>query len=211
MAWVSVDGGQASIVRHPTSVRRGAIKHPAALFTLWSDEQRAAIGIFPANEDSAPTRFHVATGEAAGQINGSWQIVRTWQAPALTDVKAQLCQEVDDRAESIRAIYATSQAGMAMTYQEKFAQANAVDALGEAVANALTTEQALAAFPIVAASIGIEAPTLWAAAQLVIGKYQEWSLLASAIERARLGGKKSINESASVEAAVAAFEAIQWP
>lgn len=129
----------------------------------------------------------------------------------VSEVRSDLCSRVDSIAESVRARFATSQPGLTMTYQEKFAQANAIDALGQEQANGLTAVQAAGSFPIVAASVGIEATTLWDVAQLVIQKYHQWSQIAAQIERARLGGKKAINESASAEAAVAAYEAITWP
>ena len=155
-------------------------------------------------------RVHTLTGPTY-QIEAN-RVLRVWQKTArdLEAVKAELCTSVDDQAEAIRGKYATTQAGMTMTYQEKFACANAVNAMGKEAANALSQEEATQMFAVLAASIGVERPTLWECSELVISKYQQWAALAHQIERTRLSAKKAINDSASVEAALAAHEAVTW-
>ena len=98
-----------------------------------------------------------------------------------------------------------------MTYREKFEQAQAVDALGQAPANALTAEQYGAQYPTLAPSVGLEAGTLWDCAQLVIARYEAFAALSGIIEHARLAGKIAVSNAADVAAAQAAYEAITWP
>lgn len=155
-------------------------------------------------------------GPLGGEIGDTWSgsaYIKSVDADlrTLNQLKAELCAEVDAMAEYIRTKYATTQAGLAMTYQEKFAQANAVDAMGQDAANALTPEQMAASFPILAASVGIESDTLWGVAQIVITKYQQWSQLAALIERTRLMGKRDINAASTREAAQAVYGALTWP
>lgn len=126
-------------------------------------------------------------------------------------IKDILMRLVDDDAERVRLRYITPGAGMAMTYQEKFAQAQAVNALGQEAANALTQQQREASFPTLSASVGIEAATLWACAQLVLTKYAQFAALSKVIEGTRLAGKKAISDASDAASAQAAYEAITWP
>ena len=129
----------------------------------------------------------------------------------LPTLKDQLSKRVDEDAERVRLRYITPGVGQSMTYLEKHNQAIAVEALGETAANALSEQDRAAQFPTLAASVGIEAPTLWACAQLVILKYEAWAALSHVIERTRLLGKKSISDASDAAAAQAAYEAIAWP
>lgn len=128
----------------------------------------------------------------------------------LQPLKRDLAARVDDDAERVRLIYLTPGAGMAMTYAEKRDQANAVHGLGQAAANALNEAERIAQFPTLAASVGLEAATLWDCAQLVIAKAESWADLSNVIERTRLLGKKSISDASDAASARAAYEAIEW-
>lgn len=129
--------------------------------------------------------------------------------PPLDATKLRLMAQVDDDAERCRMRYLTPGAGMSMTYAEKFAQANAVHGLGQDAANAMA--DAHRQFPTLAASVGIEAQTLWDCAQLVIEKYEQFAALSGIIERARLSGKKAISDASDADSARAAYEGITWP
>jgi hypothetical protein len=128
----------------------------------------------------------------------------------IEDVKAEFLSAVDADAERVRLRYVTAGAGMAMTYQEKHAQARAVDAMGQAAANALTEAEREEQFPTLSASVGIEGATLWDCAQLVITNYEQFADLSRVIERTRLQGKKAISDASDVAAVRAAYEAITW-
>lgn len=145
--------------------------------------------------------------ETADAITAQWSI-ETWP---LDRVKIIYRNRVEEDAEHVRLRYITPGSGMAMTYTEKHQQAQAVEVLGEAAANGLTPEQRTAQFPTLAASVGIEAPTLWDCALLVIQKYEQFAQLSGAIERTRLLAKKAISDASDPAAVVAAYGAITWP
>jgi hypothetical protein len=129
---------------------------------------------------------------------------------ALAVIKSSLKQRVDDDAETLRLRYITPGVGMGMTYTEKYAQAQAVNLLGQDAANAMSQQEREARFPTLAASVGLEAATLWDCAHLVLQKYAQFAALSLFIERTRLAGKKAIAEAVSAEAAQSAYGAIKW-
>lgn len=141
------------------------------------------------------------------------RVLRVWQVTArdLDQVKAEHKARVDADAEACRLRYITPGAGMAMTYQEKFAQAQAVAAMGAAAADAMTQAEREAQFPTLSAAVGLEAPTLSACADLVLAKYAAFAQLSLVIERTRLQGKASISAASDGAAIVAAYEALTWP
>jgi hypothetical protein len=120
-------------------------------------------------------------------------------------------EKIDTDAETARLQFITPGSGMALTYQEKFAQAQAVADMGEVAANALSAQDREAQFPTLSASVGIEAGTLYDCAQLVLAKYAAFAQMSLAIERARLSGKAAIAAASDTAAARAAYEAITWP
>lgn len=128
----------------------------------------------------------------------------------LNEIKAEYSAKLDHDAEAVRQKFVTPGAGMAMTYQEKHAQARAVDALGQTAANALTEAEREDQFPTLSASVGIEGATLWDCAQLVITKYEQFADLSRVIERTRLQGKKAISDASDVASVYAAYEGITW-
>ncbi len=125
-------------------------------------------------------------------------------------LKSQLHARVDADAETARLRYVTPGAAMALTYQEKHAQARAVILMGETDANALTEAERDDQFPTLSASVGIEAQTLYACAQLVVARYEAFADLSRVIERTRLAGKKAISDASDAASARAAYEAITW-
>lgn len=128
----------------------------------------------------------------------------------LDQAKALYKARVDADAEAQRARYITPGALQALTYQEKHAQARAVLQLGETTANGLSETDRAAQFPVLAASVGIEADTLYAVAQIVVTRYERFADIAGAIERVRLQGKKSISDASDAAGVRAAYEGITW-
>jgi hypothetical protein len=151
------------------------------------------------------------TGEIETVTVESNQVLITRSNPALDVMKSKLKTRVDYDAETCRLLYITPGSGQAMTYQEKHAQARAVNDLGETAANALTEAERVEQFPTLSASVGIEASTLWGCAQLVIQRYEMFADVSALIERARLQGKKNISDASDAGQAQAAYEAITWP
>jgi len=138
-------------------------------------------------------------------------IVLAPYVPALDEVKATLLRRLDHAAEQARQRHITTGFGQALTYREKIDQALAVLDLGEAAANALPESDTIAQFPMLAASIGIEAETLHAAAALVVSRYEAFSSFGGAIERVRLTAKRAIRAATSAADADAAYGAVAWP
>ena len=131
--------------------------------------------------------------------------------PSDASVISDLMARVDADAEAVRLKYISPGGGMAMTYHEKNAQAQAVFTLGEVASNALTEAERLAQFPTLSASVGVEAETLFACAELVIARYEAWATLSYAIERTRLAAKKAIGLATTAADARVVYEAVTWP
>ena len=113
-------------------------------------------------------------------------------------------------AESARAAHVTLGAGQSLVYQEKAAEAVAVLGMGEVAANALP-DHGSAEFPLLAASVGIEADTLFDVAQIVGERAEATATALGAIERVRLTAKRAIQATETDADAKAIYEAIQWP
>jgi hypothetical protein len=167
---------------------------------------------------AVPGHFTCPLGEVngaqVGWVADDFTLVEVPDAPPSVDLaalKAMLRTQVDFDAARERLKYISPGAGIEMTYLEKHAQAQAVLALGEVAANALTEAERIAQFPTLAASVGIEAPTLYACAHLVSQRYEFYATISYPIETARLAGKKAIADAADAAAAQAAYGAITWP
>lgn len=137
---------------------------------------------------------HVATIEA---IDLSPAVV---DAAALAAAKADRRARIDREAEAERLKYITGGAGQAMTYQRK---------LEEARAAAAEQEPDAEDYPLLAASVGIDGATVAAVAQVVIQMDAAWTVVGAAIEAARLGAKKAIDD-AEDESAVRGVQPV-WP
>lgn len=145
------------------------------------------------------------------QIESS-RVLRVWTVTPkdLSATKQKLISQVDFDAELVRLKHITPGDGMAMTYREKFEQAELVNEIGETAANALSEAERIAAYPTLAASVGLEAATLWECAQLVRAKYAQFAQLSHVIEKTRLSGKSAVSAATTVAEAQAAYEAITW-
>ena len=155
-----------------------------------------------------PNGDHVVGGGPGTDYNGFR--VDPWYYDDLPALKTLLASRVDADAGNIRQKFISTGVGMELTYSEKFAQAQAVHALGEAAATALSPAERVSQFPTLDASVGIEAATIWDCAQLVLAKYTQFAALSHVIERIRLQGKKNISAATDIAAAQAAYEAISW-
>lgn len=162
--------------------RINGISHPRNIKQLWSDAELDQIGL-----------------ERKAQ-----------PGPSLELIKSQFLQRIDGDAEAVRLKYITPGAGMMMTYREKLEQAEQAIGQGQTAIDALTEQEEQAAYPTLAASVGIEAKTLWDCAQLVMQNYQKWATLSHNIEKIRLAGKKAIEDAASVDDVQTAYQSINW-
>ena len=158
--------------------------------------------------------------DGAGAIKGVYAVsqgdhtaeTKPWddaEVLAYLNPKSYWLAKIDEDAERVRLRYLTPGAGMAMTYAEKRDQANAVHAMGKDAANALSEADRIALFPTLAASVGIEAETLWDCAIMVIEKAEAFATLSNAIERTRLLWKKAVKD-APIATEKSIYEAITW-
>lgn len=116
----------------------------------------------------------------------------------LPRVKARAVARVNDAASSLRGQYITVIPGQEMIYLAK--EAEAVRYLAE-------TPATLDGFPMLAAEVGITAPTAYELAQLWANMSALWRGIAAQIETARLGAIYQIEtapDAAAVDAIVAA-------
>jgi len=88
--WAIVENGSVvQVVTSPRGVKAGDISYPPEIFTIWSDVDRAKIGVYPASyADERPTRFHVIEGETSSFDGSSVSIHRTWKDSGLDAAKA---------------------------------------------------------------------------------------------------------------------------
>lgn len=121
-------------------------------------------------------------------------------AQRLADLKERRKSEIDRDAEVERLKYITAGAGQALTYQRKVEEARA------AVAE---DEPSPEAYPLLAASIGIDGEDVASVASTVIAMDAAWLQIGAAIETVRLSAKREI-DSAEDEAAVLAV-LVRWP
>lgn len=129
--------------------------------------------------------------------------------PPLDEIKTVSKRDVDASAERARMSFVTSGAGQQAVYLEKASQALAAD-----VEDTPDEDD----YPLLKASIGIEADTLAGVITIVKATRSAWIQAASLIEGARLGGKKAIAEAEDAETvataratAIASLDAIRPP
>ena len=155
-------------------------------------------------------------GADGGEIGDTWdgaQYISSAAPPPadLDEVRAKALRGLDSKAESVRLRHVTPGSAMALVYREKFEQAKAVIIAGQAAADAMDEATRIDTYPTLAASVGIEAPSLWQCGELVVAKAEAWADLSYAIERARLSGKAAVKAAADVDGVRAAYEGITWP
>jgi hypothetical protein len=121
--------------------------------------------------------------------------------PSLEALRAQALAEIDVQAEAARLRHITPGAGQALTYERKRAEAEA-----------LVRDPAPAPrdYPFLGAEVGITGDTLAGVAALVHQRSAEWTRHAGAIEAARLGAKRRIQDAANPRALRAAA-LVKWP
>lgn len=131
-------------------------------------------------------------------------------AMTLDEIKTDYKARIDRDAERVRQKYTTYGDGMTQTYREKFEEAESVIAIGQSAANAMAEADYIPAYPVLSASVGIEAASLWEAAVLVTSKASQWAQIAHVIEKTRLGSKMAIDQAADGAGVAAAYEAVTW-
>jgi hypothetical protein len=179
----------------------GAVRDGASFQTFFVDE----LGRLQAAQlVSSWPGFACMWSDRAVREGEVWRIETP--AEVLARYKERLCEAVDADAERERLRYVTRGSGQAGVYVLKEEEARRFKVM---VDGGLTPDPA--EFPILSASVGIEAATIGEVADLVSATAAQWRLLAAAIEGARLGTKKLINEAPDATAALAARQAVVWP
>lgn len=121
---------------------------------------------------------------------------------SLLAMKMQAVSRINEAAEQCRGKYITPGDGQMMTYLEKISQARAC-LLGQPPQEA--------DYPMLAAEIGITAPTLTGVAEIVVAAYNQWLVIGSAIEATRRAANVAV-EAATTRADVqAALDGLVWP
>jgi hypothetical protein len=161
------------------------VRHPLNIENLWTADELAKIGL----RVRPPTPKKELT---------------------LDQAKARAVDRIEAKAEQKRLEYITPGAGMALTYIEKRDQAEQVIRMGEEEANRMSDLEIREAYPTLAATIGVDAPTLWEVANLVMLKAHAWANKSFEIEILRANAKKKIDEAGTVEGVNGAFDAIDW-
>lgn len=117
-------------------------------------------------------------------------------------LKGRLKASIDTAAEAERLKYITPGSGQAMTYARKVEEARMADT---------EINPSPADYPLLAASLGIDGPTIEDIANLVLAMDEAWTQIGAAIEAARLSAKAAIDDAADEAAAQAAADAVEWP
>lgn len=112
-------------------------------------------------------------------------------AIGLSALKSRALIEIDTAAERARLRYITPGAGQAQTYQMKLEQAQAYQSAG--------SPADASPWPFIAAESAALAVTPAEAAALIIATRDAWVTVGAAIEQARMGGKRAVTQSASIE------------
>ena len=121
--------------------------------------------------------------------------------PALDALKAAAVAEIDAQAEQQRQRYLTPGAGQALVYERKRAEAERM---------ATDADPQPAAYPLLAAEVGITAPTLAEVGAVVRDLAGQWTAAAAAIEAARLSAKAVVS-AATTPPEVRAAAHVTWP
>ena len=121
--------------------------------------------------------------------------------PSLTALKVAAAADIDAQAEQQRQRYLTPGAGQALVYERKRAEAERM--AGDA-------DPQPADYPLLAAEVGITAPTLAEVGAAVRAMASDWIAAAATIEAVRLRAKAAI-AAASTPPALRAAAQVTWP
>lgn len=125
-----------------------------------------------------------------------------YRYPSLSAHKTRVKAMIDDDAEKVRLKYVTPGSAQAMVYKQKAEEAAKLQD---------DPSPDPADYPVLSASVGIEAATLAEVATMVLTKHAQWAVMAAQIEAVRLQAKKDIDEAANVAAVNAVLDAVVWP
>lgn len=122
----------------------------------------------------------------------------TFEAQLLADAKVTATWLINDAAGTLRERYITAIPGQDMIYLAK---------KDEAISYVSTAPATLDGYPLLAAEVGITAPTAYELSQLWLNMGAAWLAAAAEIEAARLGAIGQVQIATSVAAAIGIAEA----
>lgn len=167
----------------------------------WSGKEFRLSEILPADEIPEGKQAVSTTVEL---VDGQPKYVHSLRddPTPLDERKRATKASIDEAAELARLKYITPGVGQAMTYQQKAAEA----------ATCMVDEDPQPfRYPLLAAEVGITAPTLAGVALVVSQAYAQWAVIGAAIEAARLGAKSAVDAATDAAAVHAVAETIVWP
>ncbi len=129
----------------------------------------------------------------------------------LDQARARLLAALDSDAESVRLKHMTPGVGMAKVHEQKLAEANAVVAMGSAAGGGLDLGAIQAQFPMLSVSVGVEAPTLWAVAAIVLDRHARFIDLCRRVEEVRIAAKAAVRAATTVATARQVYASVAWP
>jgi len=205
------------VVKSPKRLRtaQGLLLDDAA--TLPVDALKA-LGVFPVTDPGLPElsgKRLIGSSVPEQLSSATADVVLLYQvedrtaeelAIDLEQAKASALRAIDQAAEAARQLFITPGAGQAMAYQHKLEEARALQAV-----LAAQGEPNPAAYPHLAAEIGVTGADLAGVAEAVLYKAAAWTGASAAIEGLRLGAKAAVNAADSVAAVQAAAAGIPWP
>ncbi len=127
-------------------------------------------------------------------------------AERLAQMRAEARRQIDAAAEAARGQYLTPGSGQAIVYTRKEEEARRLLA-------AVAAGQAIdpAAYPHLAAEVGITAPTIEEVANVVVAMADAWSAISAQIEGIRLSAKAALAGAATPAEIRAVVAGVTWP
>ena len=136
------------------------------------------------------------------EVQGDNADLLSYRYPNFSAYREQVKVAIDEAAERTRLKYVTPGSAQAMVYKEKAEEAKRYSA---------DQSPNPANYPILMASVGIEAASLAQVAAGVLTTYALWTGLAAQIEAVRLGAKRQVDTAASVAEVQEIVAGIVWP
>lgn len=149
----------------------------------------------------APNEFYTLDSVSPSFDGTTLTYTQKWIPFPLDAVQATLVKRLNQAAEQQRQQYITAGPGQAMVYLQK---------LSEALDLAKDPNPLPANYPLLNATVGVEAGSLADVAALVTKTASQWIPIAGKIENIRLSVKAAIMNAQTVDDAVAAWSQVTW-
>jgi len=131
-----------------------------------------------------------------------WRPMRLDVGGSLAALRLAAKAQIDGAAERARLAFVTPGAAQALVYDAKRREAEAMTS---------DPAPAPALYPLLAAEVGITAPTLAGVGAAVRALAAEWTAAAAAIEGVRLAAKRAVDLALTPAEVRAAASGLSWP